>query len=61
MKAIYTAAATATGGRNGHVLSDNGVLDIQVRAPKAMGGANDDYTIPNNFSQQAMLLVLIVL
>ncbi|MBB1283103.1 organic hydroperoxide resistance protein [Flavisolibacter sp. BT320] len=46
MKAIYTAAATATGGRNGHVISDNGVLDVQVRAPKAMGGANDDYTNP---------------
>ena len=46
MKAIYTAAAIATGGRNGHVISDNGVLDIQVRAPKAMGGANDDYTNP---------------
>jgi Ohr subfamily peroxiredoxin len=46
MKAIYTAEATATGGRNGHVRSDNGVLDIQVRAPKAMGGANDDYTNP---------------
>ena len=46
MKAIYTAAATATGGRNGHVKSDNGVLDIQVRVPKAMGGANDDYTNP---------------
>ena len=44
MKAIYTAAATATGGRNGHVISDNGVLDVQVRAPKAMGGANDKYT-----------------
>ena len=36
----------ATGGRNGHVISDNCVLDIQVRAPKAMGGANDDYTNP---------------
>lgn len=46
MKAIYKAAATATGGRNGHVISDNGVLDVQVRAPKAMGGANDDYTNP---------------
>ena len=46
MKAIYTAAATATGGRNGLVKSDNGVLDIQVRLPKAMGGANDDYTNP---------------
>ena len=46
MKAMYTAEATATGGRNGHVKSDNGVLDIQVRAPKAMGGANDDNTNP---------------
>ncbi|HEX8270217.1 MAG TPA: organic hydroperoxide resistance protein [Flavobacterium sp.] len=46
MKILYTAVATATGGRNGHVKSDNGVLDIQVRAPKAMGGANDDYTNP---------------
>ncbi|GAA4301506.1 organic hydroperoxide resistance protein [Nibribacter koreensis] len=46
MKAMYTAIATATGGRNGHVKSDNGVLDIQVRAPKAMGGVNDDHTNP---------------
>ena len=46
MKVLYTAVATATGGRNGHVKSDNGILDVQVRAPKAMGGANDDYTNP---------------
>jgi Ohr subfamily peroxiredoxin len=46
VKIMYTAAATATGGRNGQVKSDNGVLDLQVRAPKAMGGANDDFTNP---------------
>ncbi|RYU93647.1 organic hydroperoxide resistance protein [Emticicia agri] len=46
MKALYTAVATATGGRNGHVKSDNGVLDLQVRMPKGLGGANDDYTNP---------------
>ncbi|MBC7418662.1 MAG: organic hydroperoxide resistance protein [Pedobacter sp.] len=46
MKVIYTAEATATGGRNGHVKSNNGVLDLQVRMPKAMGGANDDHTNP---------------
>jgi len=46
MKALYTADATATGGRNGHVKSDNGVLDLEVRMPKALGGANDDYTNP---------------
>ncbi len=46
MKAIYTASATSTGGRNGKVKSSNGILDIEVRSPKAMGGENDDYTNP---------------
>jgi osmotically inducible protein OsmC len=46
MKAIYSAVATATGGRIGQVKSDNGVLELEVRAPKAMGGANDDFTNP---------------
>jgi osmotically inducible protein OsmC len=46
MKTLYTAVATATGGRNGHVRSDNGILDLQVRMPKALGGANDDYSNP---------------
>jgi len=46
MKAIYTAAATATGGRNGKVKSSNGVLDLEVRYPKALGGADDDHANP---------------
>ncbi|SEM73061.1 peroxiredoxin, Ohr subfamily [bacterium A37T11] len=46
MKAIYAIAATATGGRNGHVKSENGVLDLEVRMPKGLGGANDDYPNP---------------
>ena len=46
MKTIYTASATATGVRNGKVKSSNGVLDLEVRFPKAMGGANDDFTNP---------------
>lgn len=46
MKTIYTIGAKATGGRNGHVASENGVLDIEVRHPKALGGANDDYANP---------------
>lgn len=46
MKVLYTAEATAIGGRNGQVKSNNGVLDLQVKLPKAMGGANDDYTNP---------------
>lgn len=46
MKKLYTAEATATGGRNGHVKSNNNILDLQVRSPKALGGANDDYANP---------------
>lgn len=46
MKPTYTIGATATGGRNGHVKSENGVLDIEVRMPKALGGANDQYANP---------------
>lgn len=46
MKVLYTAVATAKGGRNGHVASENGVLNLDVRYPKALGGANDDYANP---------------
>lgn len=46
MTTLYTTAATATGGRNGQVKSQNGLLDIEVRYPKALGGANDDFLNP---------------
>ncbi|KJD34479.1 organic hydroperoxide resistance protein [Tamlana nanhaiensis] len=46
MKKIYSIGATATGGRNGHVKSDNGILDLEVRHPKALGGENDNYANP---------------
>src|SRR6476619_6071143 len=39
MDVIYTAVATATGdGRNGHALSEDGILDLDLRVPQAMGG-----------------------
>ena len=46
MTTMYTAVATAIGGRNGKVVSDNGVLSLEVRTPKALGGANDNFTNP---------------
>ncbi len=46
MKTLYTTAVTVTGGRNGNIKSDNGVLDLEVRMPKALGGQNDDFTNP---------------
>lgn len=46
MKTLYTTQATATGGRNGQVKSENGVLEVEVRHPKALGGANEDFANP---------------
>jgi Ohr subfamily peroxiredoxin len=46
VKAIYTASATATGGRNGKVQSSDKVLDLDVRMPKELGGAGGSYTNP---------------
>lgn len=46
MKTLYTASVTAIGGRNGKVKSENGVVDFDVRMPKSLGGANDDYLNP---------------
>lgn len=37
-KTLYTATATALGGREGRVKSDDGLLDINVIPPKALGG-----------------------
>jgi Ohr subfamily peroxiredoxin len=37
-KDLYTAEATATGGRAGHATSSDGLLDVDLRVPEAMGG-----------------------
>ncbi|MFF2620350.1 organic hydroperoxide resistance protein [Oerskovia jenensis] len=42
MKTLYTAEALATGeGRNGHVRSTDGRVDLDVAVPKEMGGTGD--------------------
>lgn len=35
---LYTATATAEGGRNGTTLSGDGLIDLNLTLPKAMGG-----------------------
>lgn len=37
-KTLYTAEATATGGRHGAVRSSDGVIDLQMSAPRGLGG-----------------------
>ena len=38
MDVLYTAVATARGGRDGRVVSDDGVLDLELAYPKELGG-----------------------
>jgi len=46
MDPIYTAEATAWGGREGRSASSDGVLDLQLRIPKEMGGPGGPFTNP---------------
>ena len=38
IKPLFTATATASGGRNGHTESNDGMVKVDLSVPKAMGG-----------------------
>ncbi|MGZ0085827.1 organic hydroperoxide resistance protein [Caldibacillus thermoamylovorans] len=38
MQPIYSTSVTAHGGRNGKVVSDDGILSLEVKMPKELGG-----------------------
>ncbi|CAN5893938.1 organic hydroperoxide resistance protein [soil metagenome] len=46
MQVLYTANATATGGRDGRSTSDDQRLDVQLSTPKELGGAGGAGTNP---------------
>ena len=39
---LYSATATATGGRNGSVKTDDGVLELKLQMPKSLGGGGTE-------------------
>lgn len=41
MDTLYTARATAVGGRSGRVSTDDGLLDVNLALPRALGGKGD--------------------
>lgn len=43
---LYRASAEATGGRDGRAISSDGVLDVELTTPQAMGGAGGKGTNP---------------
>lgn len=45
-KILYTAAATATGGREGRARSADGALDLPLSTPRELGGAGGNGTNP---------------
>ncbi len=46
MDVLYTATATARGGREGEVVSDDGVIDLSLTMPKELGGPGGDHSNP---------------
>ena len=38
---LYTAEATVHGGRDGHGSSADGILDLDIRPPKELGGSGE--------------------
>jgi len=46
MEPVYQTTVVATGGRNGKIISKDGVLDVEVRVPKEMGGAGGAFSNP---------------
>ena len=45
-KILYTATATASGGREVQATSSDGVLDVKLSTPRELGGAGGDGTNP---------------
>lgn len=49
VEVLYTATAKAEGGRNGTTLSGDGLIDVNLTLPKAMGGpGNPGATTPED-------------
>ncbi|SHI95087.1 peroxiredoxin, Ohr subfamily [Hymenobacter daecheongensis DSM 21074] len=63
-KTLYTADATATGGRSGHVLSSDSIIDMDMSVPEGLGGkkgaTNPEQLFAAGYAscfQQALLVV----
>ncbi|MEH6764474.1 organic hydroperoxide resistance protein [Aequorivita antarctica] len=46
MKTLYEASSTASGGRKGHVSTNDGKLELELSVPKGLGGEGGNGTNP---------------
>lgn len=63
-KTLYTADASAIGGRSGHVRSSTGIIDLEMSVPEGLGGkkgaTNPEELFAAGYSscfQQALLVI----
>ncbi len=55
IKPLFTIAATAKGGRNGHTQSSDGIVSFDLSVPKEMGGPGKPGTAtPEHLLRRAM-------
>jgi len=45
-KVLYKATVKSTGGRGGHAVSSDGILDLKLSVPKALGGSGGEGSNP---------------
>jgi organic hydroperoxide reductase OsmC/OhrA len=53
LQILYTAEATAVGGREGHARTSDGRVDVALDVPREMGGSGSPGTTPSNCSPSA--------
>jgi lipoyl-dependent peroxiredoxin len=41
MASLYSTKVTAIGGRHGSIHNEDGLLDVKLALPKALGGSGD--------------------
>ncbi|MCQ4315160.1 organic hydroperoxide resistance protein [Stutzerimonas zhaodongensis] len=46
LKPLYTATATATGGRDGRAVSSDNLLEVKLSTPRELGGQGGEGTNP---------------
>lgn len=46
LKVLYTATATATGGRDGRAVSSDNLLEVKLSTPRELGGQGGEGTNP---------------
>lgn len=58
MKTLYKASATTSGGRDGHVKTDDGLIDMKLSLAKGLGGKGVILPIPSNYLQRDIRLAM---